>query len=44
MGRNVASRTIVMAEALQSFDSVVVELQNPVLGTPQGRLAMAQQM
>lgn len=44
MGKNVASRTIVLAEALQDFDSVVVQMTNPVLNTPQGKLAFAQQM
>ena len=44
MGKNVASKAIVMAEALQSFDWVVVELQNPGPGTPAGKLALAQQL
>jgi hypothetical protein len=44
MGKTVASKTIVLADALKDFDEVVVDLTNPILSTPQGRLGFAQQM
>jgi len=44
MGKTVASRTIVLAEALKDFDEVVVDLTNPILSTPQGRMGFATQM
>jgi hypothetical protein len=44
MGKNVASREIVLADALKDFDEVVVDLTNPIAATPQGKLAIAQQL
>jgi hypothetical protein len=44
MDRNVASKTIVLAETLKDFDEVTVRLTNPVLNTPSGRLGFAQQV
>lgn len=44
MGHNVASKTIVLTDALKDFDEVIVDQVNPILSTPQGRLGFAQQM
>lgn len=44
MGRNVASREIVLAHALADFDEVVVDLTNPMASSPAGKMAMAQQL
>lgn len=44
MGQTVASKTIVLAEALKDFDEVVVSMTNPLMSTPQGKMAFAQQM
>jgi hypothetical protein len=44
MGKNVASREIVLASALEDFDQVIVEQGNSVMSTPQGRMGFAQQM
>lgn len=44
MGKSVASKTIVLAETLKDFDEVVVQMVNPMMSTPQGRMAFAQQM
>src|SRR5262249_6672736 len=41
MGSTVASQTIVLADALTGFDEVVVDVGNPALNTPQGKLGMA---
>lgn len=44
MGKTVASKTIVLADALKNFDEIVVQMTNPVLNTPQGKLSFAQQL
>src|ERR1700751_1319968 len=35
------AQTIVLADALKDFDEVVVDVGNPALNTPQGKLGMA---
>ncbi len=44
MGKNVASREIVLADALKDFDEVRVDRQNPMAASPQGKMAIAQQL
>jgi hypothetical protein len=44
MGKTVASRTIVLADALTDFDQVTVEMSNPVMNTPAGRMQFASEM
>jgi hypothetical protein len=44
MGKNVASRSIMVSDTLKDFDEVVVQMNNQILNTAQGRLAFAQQM
>lgn len=44
MGKTVASRTIVMADALKDFDEVTVVAQSPIMATPAGRMQFAQSM
>jgi hypothetical protein len=44
MGQTNSGRNIVMSDALKDFDEVVVDLSNPILNTPSGRLGFASQM
>lgn len=43
-GKNVASKTIILAEALKNFDEVVVDMTNPIMQTASGRMQFAQTM
>jgi hypothetical protein len=44
MGKNVASRQIVLATALEDFDSVVVDPGNPMATSAAGKMQIAQQL
>jgi hypothetical protein len=44
MGKTVASRAIVLTDALKDFNEVVVDETNRILSTPQGRMVIATQM